>query len=188
MELISMAPLCYISSTFSDLKHERKLVFDWLAKQTRSYTPVNSETSSPHPALHTCFHDIEKCDIYILLLGARYGTIPDNQYGENLSYTHHEFRHAKKLGKQCYAFQMEASKYYAKITAKDMKKRDKFWEEIKEYVTPVIVSADKLIDQLSTSLNKYAHGSFEEGISGLVPRPPLNESAQVDPLADRHKP
>ena len=178
-----MAPLCYISSTFSDLKHERKLVFDWLAKQAGLYTPVNSEAQSPHPVLKTCFDDIQRCDIYILLLGACYGTRSDSEYGEGLSYTHHEFRHAKKLGKQCFAFQIEASKYYAKITTEDVERRDKFWKEIKEHVTPVIVSADKLIDELSTSLNKYARGSYEEGVSGLVPRPPVNESAQVDPAS-----
>jgi hypothetical protein len=175
-----MALLCYISSTFSDLEHERKLVFYWLAKQDSLYKPVNSEAQSPHPVLKTCFDDIQRCDIYILLLGARYGTRSDSQYGDNLSYTHHEFRHAKKLGKQCYAFQMEASEAWADISNSDNDCRKDFWKEVGSYKK---VAADKLIDELSTSLNKYAYGSFEEGISGLVPRPPLNESAQVAPTS-----
>ena len=175
-----MAHLCYISSTFSDLEHERKLVFGWLAKQAGLYTPVNSEAQSPHPVLKTCFDDIQRCDIYILLLGARYGTRSDSQYGKNLSYTHHEFKHAKELGKQCYAFQMEASKAYDDVTPADVENSINFRKEVGSYKK---VSADKLIDELSTSLNKYECGSYVEGISGLVPRPPLNESAQVDPTS-----
>jgi formylglycine-generating enzyme required for sulfatase activity len=144
-----MAPLCYISSTFSDLMHERKLVFDWLAKQAGLYTPVNSEAQSPHPVLKTCFDDIQRCDIYILLLGARYGTRSDSEYGEGLSYTHHEFRHAKKLGKQCFAFQMEASKAYDGVTPADVESSINFRKEVGSYKK---VAADKLIDELSTSL------------------------------------
>ena len=174
------ALLCYISSTFSDLEDERKLVFNWLAKQAGHYTPVNSEAPSPDPVLKTCFDDIQRCDIYILLLGARYGTRSDSQYGENLSYTHHEFRHAKKLGKQCYSFQIKGSEAWPYISNSDNDSRKDFWKEVRSYKK---VSADKLIDELSTSLNKYARGSYEEGVSGLVPRPPLNESAQVDPTS-----
>ena len=151
------ALLCYISSTFRDLEDERKLVFDWLAKQAGLYTPVNSEAPSPDPVLKTCFDDIQRCDIYILLLGARYGTRSDSQYGENLSYTHHEFRHAKKLGKQCYAFQMEASKAYDDVTPADVENSINFRKEVRSYKK---VSADKLIDELSTSLNKYARVSY----------------------------
>jgi len=175
-----MALPCYISSTFSDLEHERKLVFYWLAKQDGLYTPVNSEAQSPHPVLKTCFDDIQRCDIYILLLGARYGTRSDSEYGEGLSYTHHEFRHAKKLGKQCFAFQMEASKAYDDVTPADVESSINFRKEVGSYKK---VAADKLIDELSTSLNKYAYGSWEEGTSGLVPRPPVNESAQVAPAS-----
>jgi hypothetical protein len=175
-----MARHCYISSTFSDLEHERKLVFYWLAKQAGLYTPVNSEAPSPDPVLKTCFDDIQGCDIYILLLGARYGTRSDSEYGEGLSYTHHEFRHAKKLGKQCFAFQMEASKVYDDVTPADVESSINFRKEVGSYKK---VAADKLIDELSTSLNKYARGSWEEGTSGLVPRPPVNESAQVAPAS-----
>ena len=171
-----MALLCYISSTFSDLENERKLVFDWLAKQTGRYTPVNSEAQSPDLTLKTCFDDIQRCEVYILLLGARYGTRADSQYGEDLSYTHHEFKHAKELGKQCYAFQIKASEAWDDVSNSDNDSRKNFWKEVKSYKK---VSADKLIDELSTSLNKYARGSYEEGISGLVPQPPPNESAKV---------
>jgi hypothetical protein len=175
-----MALLCYISSTFSDLENERKLVFDWLAKQTGLYTPVNSEAQSPDLTLKTCFDDIQRCEVYILLLGARYGTRADSQYGEDLSYTHHEFKHAKELGKQCYAFQIKASEAWDDVSNSDNDSRKNFWKEVKSYKK---VSADKLIDELSTSLNRYAHGSWEEGISGLVPQPPPNESAKVVPIS-----
>lgn len=175
-----MTLLCYISSTFSDLENERKLVFDWLAKQADLYTPVNSEAQSPHPVLKTCFDDIHRCDIYILLLGARYGTRSDSQDGENLSYTHNEFKIAKMLKKPCFAFQMEASKAWDDVTPADVESNINFRKEVKSYKK---VSADKLIDELSTSLNKYACGSYEEGISGLVPQPPPNESAKVVPIS-----
>jgi hypothetical protein len=60
--------------------------------------------------------------------------------------------------------------------------RNKFWEEILKNVTPFTVPVDKLIYWLSIKLSNYAGGSWEEGISGLVPQPPPNESAKVVPI------
>ncbi len=177
-----MSHRCYISSTFSDLKEERKLVFDWLAKQGGLFTPVNSEAQSPDPILQSCFNDIERCNIYILLLGARYGTRCDGQYGDDLSYTHHEFRHAHKQGKQCFAYRIEESRDYADVSPDDVASRNGFWEEVGKNVRPLkTVAADKLIDELSTSLIKYVHGSYNEGVSGLAPQPPPNDPKQLQP-------
>lgn len=157
------------------------LVFNWLAKQDGLYTPVNSEAQSPNPILKSCFDDIESCDIYILLLGARYGTRSDGQHGDDLSYTHHEFRHAHMKGKQCFAYRIEESRDYADVSPADVASRNGFWEEVNSVRPLKAVAADKLIDELSTSLNKYVHGTYKKGISGLAPQPPPNDPKQVQP-------
>ena len=177
-----MALLCYISSTFRDLENERKLVSDWMNDQPENYASVRSQGPSPHSVTKTCFDDIDRCHIYILLLGARYGERSNSVYGQNLSYTHHEFRHAIATKKPCFVFELQESKHYGHIPSADVESRNKFWEEILKNVTPFTVPLDKLIYWLSISLSKYARGSWEEGISGLVPQPPPNESAKVVPI------
>ncbi len=64
----------YASSTIVDLEPERRAVMDWLRaarhQAVDSYQP-NSET-----VRDSCLDDIDTCDLYVLILGHRYGFQP----------------------------------------------------------------------------------------------------------------
>src|SRR6516225_3277078 len=86
----------YVSSTFADLQEERRAVFDWLRAARHqivdSYLP-NSET------LRDGFlHDLDTCDLYVLILGHHYGFQVQEDNPEGLSITHLEFRRAGRSG------------------------------------------------------------------------------------------
>src|SRR5580704_4727725 len=86
----------YVSSTIADLRRERREVMDWLVAADRqvvhSYRP-NSET-----VRESCLDDVDGCDLYVLILGHRYGYQPADSNPEGLSITHLEFRRAGESG------------------------------------------------------------------------------------------
>ncbi|MDO8294322.1 MAG: DUF4062 domain-containing protein [Gallionella sp.] len=82
----------YISATRLDLAAECATVKGWLADA--GHEPVDSYIPDSQPLLKSCFADIDRCDMYVLILGHRYGSRPQERNPENLSITQLEFRHA----------------------------------------------------------------------------------------------
>ena len=86
----------YVSSTIADLKRERREVMDWLVdaqhQVVHSYRP-NSDT-----VRESCLDDVDTCDLYVLILGYRYGFQPTQDNPEGLSITELEFRRAGESG------------------------------------------------------------------------------------------
>ena len=86
----------YVSSTIADLARERRAVMDWLVaaqhQVVHSYRP-NSET-----VRGSCLDDVGTCDLYVLILGHRYGFQPADDNPEGLSITQLEFRRAGECG------------------------------------------------------------------------------------------
>jgi tetratricopeptide (TPR) repeat protein len=87
----------YVSSTIADLKRERRAVMDWLVaaghQVVHSYRP-NSDT-----VRDSCLDDVDTSDLYVLILGHRYGFQPPDDNPEGLSITHLEFRRAGQSGR-----------------------------------------------------------------------------------------
>jgi hypothetical protein len=87
----------YVSSTVADLEAERQAVVDWLVAAqhqiVHSYRP-NSDT-----VRDSCLDDVDTCDLYVLVLGHRYGFQPPQDNPAGLSITHLEFRRAGQSGK-----------------------------------------------------------------------------------------
>jgi Domain of unknown function (DUF4062)/Tetratricopeptide repeat len=86
----------YVSSTIADLKRERQVVLDWLRlarhQAVDSYLP-NSETVQD-----SSLDDVAGCDLYVLIVGHRYGFVPADGNPDGLSITQLEFRRAGKCG------------------------------------------------------------------------------------------
>lgn len=86
----------YLSSTLVDLKAERTVVTNWLI--AAGHLPVHSYVADSESVHLSCLNDIDACDLYILILGHRYGFVPEESNPEQGSITQLEFRHAGKLG------------------------------------------------------------------------------------------
>ena len=82
----------YISSTVADLEEERRAVIEWLV--AANHQPVHSYRPDSETVRESCFDDIDACDLYVLILGHRYGFQPEEGNPEKLSITHLEFRRA----------------------------------------------------------------------------------------------
>jgi hypothetical protein len=87
----------YVSSTITDLEAERQAVMDWLVAAqhhvVHSYRP-NSKT-----VRDSSLDDVDTCDLYVLIVGHRYGFQPAGDNPVGLSITQLEFRRAGLSGK-----------------------------------------------------------------------------------------
>jgi len=83
----------YVSSTVADLKAEREAVMEWLV--TAGHQPVHSYRPDSETVRESCLDDVQGCDLYLLILGHRYGFQPGDENPDKLSITQLEYRRAK---------------------------------------------------------------------------------------------
>src|SRR5262245_44059267 len=90
----------FVSSTYSDLKDERKRVSETLAKA--GYVPDGMELfpATDQQQLDFIKRVIDRSDYYVVIVGGRYGTIAD----ENVSFTEREYEYAVSQKKPVLAF------------------------------------------------------------------------------------
>ena len=86
----------YVSSTIADLKGERRAVMDWLV--AAGHQPVHSYRPDSDTVQASCLGDVASCDLYVLIVGHRYGFQPAEGNPEGLSITHLEYRQAGQAG------------------------------------------------------------------------------------------
>jgi hypothetical protein len=99
-----VAPKVFLSSTIYDVRHVRnelKKFFD-----NYGFIPILSEEYdilyTPSQSNQTsCLDEISDCDIFIIIIGSRYGTI---EKGELYSITHKEFQEARTNNLIIYVF------------------------------------------------------------------------------------
>jgi hypothetical protein len=87
----------FLSSTIADLKPERRAVLDWLL--AARHQAVDSYLPDSETVRDGVLELVDECDLYVLILGYRYGFQPTVGNPEQLSITHLEFRRAGELGK-----------------------------------------------------------------------------------------
>lgn len=80
----------FISSTFEDLKEERRAVQDTIIKTGDFPVQMESFPAADDGPFELISSLLNECDYYILIIGGRYGKPGD----DGLSYTHKEYRYA----------------------------------------------------------------------------------------------
>ncbi len=86
----------YVSSTIVDLEAERRAVMEWL--RAARHQAVDSYLPDSETVRDSCLNDVDGCDLYVLILGHRYGFQLEAENPEKLSITHLEFRRAGQSG------------------------------------------------------------------------------------------
>src|SRR5215831_18562959 len=87
----------YVSSTITDLRAERQAVMDWLV--AAQHQVVHSYRPDSDTVRDSCLADVDTCELYVLIVGHRYGFQPPQDNPEGLSITGLEFRRAGQAGK-----------------------------------------------------------------------------------------
>jgi hypothetical protein len=86
----------YVSSTVADLRRERQAVLDWLV--AAGHQPVHSYRPASERIRDSCLDDVAACDLYVLIVGHRYGFQPEDGNPDGFSITHLEYRQAGEAG------------------------------------------------------------------------------------------
>lgn len=83
----------FISSTYEDLIEERQEQLGVALEN--DYIPVGMEQFHAYPVTqwNVITKMIDECDVYLLVIGGRYGLIDQN---EKISFTEKEYNYAKK--------------------------------------------------------------------------------------------
>ncbi|MGL6520729.1 DUF4062 domain-containing protein [Aeromonas dhakensis] len=85
----------FVSSTFTDLKDERSAVIQTLMKMDCIPAGMELFPAMDEEQFEFIKKVIDDCDYYLLILGARYGSISEE---DGLSYTEKEYHYAKEKG------------------------------------------------------------------------------------------
>lgn len=90
----------FVSSTYADLKEERQAAVE--AILTGGHIPAGMElfAAGDESQMAVIRRWIEESDVYLLILGGRYGSI---EPGSGKSYTHLEYEYALQIGKPLFA-------------------------------------------------------------------------------------
>src|ERR1700730_353795 len=99
-----MGPPYYLSSTYSDLKECREVVYDTLRKMRYDVIAMEDYVATDQRPLEKCLADVAACDLYIGLFAWRYGYIPPEGNPHHKSITELEYRRAIERDKHCLLF------------------------------------------------------------------------------------
>jgi hypothetical protein len=84
----------FVSSTFSDLEHERRLVTNTLAKAGYLAAGMELFPATDQQQLDFIKRIIDRSDYYVVIVAGRYGSLADDK----LSFTEHEYEYAVSKG------------------------------------------------------------------------------------------
>ncbi len=88
----------YLSATYQDLKTYREAVYRILRRLRHDVIAMEDYVATDAYPLHKCLADVAKSDIYVGLLGWRYGYIPEQANPQRKSITELEYDEAGNAG------------------------------------------------------------------------------------------
>ena len=104
--------LVFVSSTFSDLKSERQAAVQAILKAGHIPAGMELFTAGDKSQLEAIYEWIDQCDVYMLILGGRYGTLDPIS---RVSYTELEYDYAKSQGKPVFSVVIKEEALDAKV-------------------------------------------------------------------------
>lgn len=88
----------FISSTYEDLKEERKKVQETILELYQFPIGMEMFSASSKEQWQIIQETIDSSDFYVLIIGDRYGSVIETGEDKGISYTEKEFNYAKKIG------------------------------------------------------------------------------------------
>lgn len=111
----------FLSSTSEDLREHRRVVADVLSTMGQFVVRMEGFGARPSRPLEVCRDEVRSCDALIVLVGHRYGWVPEVSEGGDgdRSITWHEVQWAMDGGRPVFAFLIDASVPWAGAREQD---------------------------------------------------------------------
>src|SRR5215831_18702119 len=78
--------LVYVSSTFNDLQPCRMIVYQTLRQLGYDAIAMEDYVAADVRPLQRCLDDVRSCDLYVGILGFRFGHMPDNSDARSITW------------------------------------------------------------------------------------------------------
>lgn len=149
----------FISSTYEDLKEERKKVQDTILSMYQFPIGMEMFSAADEEQWEIIRETIDSSDYYVLIIGHRYGSVIKEGEYTGLSYTQKEFRYALEQKIPVLAFLVDKSVAVTpekmEQDANNKKKLEQFIKEVKNgRLVQEWTSKDDLAIKVMNSLNK----------------------------------
>lgn len=149
----------FISSTYDDLKEERKKVQDTILSMYHFPIGMEMFSAADEEQWEIIKETIDSSDYYVLIIANRYGTLIKEGEDAGISYTEKEYRYAKSRNIPILAFIIDKSvprlDNQRESSIKSQRKLNKFIEEVKTgRMIQSWKTGEDLASKVMNSLNK----------------------------------
>lgn len=175
----------FVSSTYTDLIEERQAAVE--AILDAGHIPAGMELfKAGKSQMKTIRKWIDESDVYMLILGSRYGSIEEES---GLSYTELEYRYALSKNMPVFAIVLDDSFLFTKAASKGKDtifERDNIdkYDNFKKFVKTKVVKFSKNIDQISAIIHSHLSviiNDPEYNLVGWVRGNIINMHSQIYP-------
>jgi Domain of unknown function (DUF4062) len=167
----------FLSSTFSDLIEERQAAVAAILKAGHIPAGMELFTAGDKSQMKTIERWIDESDVYMLILGGRYGSIEPTS---NISYTELEYDYARAQGKPSFSVVIADEALEAKVKS--------FGTNFMEKTNPKELAQfrAKVLNNISSFFSdpKDIKLCIHESLSDLVVNPALKGWVAVDEIED----
>ena len=149
----------FISSTYEDLKEERRKVQDTILSMQQFPVGMEMFSAADEEQWEIIRETIDSSDYYVLIIGYRYGSVIEDGEYAGISYTQKEFRYAleQKIPVLAFLIDKDVAVTLDK-TEQDVDKKEKLKQFIKEVQSGRMVqwwtSKEDLANKVSIALTK----------------------------------
>ena len=178
----------FVSSTYTDLKEERQAAVE--AILDAGHIPAGMELfKAGKSQMKTIRKWIDESDVYMLILGGRYGSI---EAESGSSYTELEYRYAISKKMPVFAIILDDSFLFIKAASKGKdaifeKENNTKYESFKKYVKTQIVKFVKNMEQISSIIHSQLNDILSDPDYNLVGWiRDNNENYNIQLLKDNH--
>lgn len=159
----------FVSSTYTDLIEERQAAVEAILEA--GHIPAGMELfKAGKSQIKTIRKWIDESDVYMLILGGRYGSIEEES---GLSYTELEYQYALSKNMPVFAIVLKESFLFAKASTKGRntifeKENTSKYDIFKKYVEDNIVKYVENVDQIPSAIHAHLNSILSDSDYNLV--------------------
>lgn len=157
----------FVSSPVEGLEIERRAIKEGLDSLGFDYFISEYDVSSPLDSLNHCLSNVRNSELFILLLGDRYGFVPK---GRKYSVTEIEFKEARRLNLPLFVFRLKPKKIE--------RKQKEFIKKVEHFSSgyfrgKIIDSPDELKARTIHDISIFLARIFKQNVAGQEIKCPL---------------